>query len=124
VTETIQTSNATLGTVLGATSVTGLPLSTRNYTNLLALSAGANASVNNAMALGRGSQDIAVNGAGTGQNNFLMDGASVVNFASLGTTGDATAFHVGLGIPSPDSRTRHTQFCRRYRLETVPTLRV
>ncbi len=50
--ETVQTANSTLGTVVAATMATSLPLNTRNYTNLLGLSAGANASVNNASALG------------------------------------------------------------------------
>jgi hypothetical protein len=40
--ETVQTSNATLGTVISTRTVTDLPLNTRNYTNLLALSAGVN----------------------------------------------------------------------------------
>ncbi len=39
--ETVQTSNATVGTVMTSQTVTSLPLTTRNYTNLLGLSAGA-----------------------------------------------------------------------------------
>src|SRR5215831_10650193 len=77
--ETIQTSSSTLGTVLASREVSDIPLSTRNYTNLLSLSAGANASVNNATALGKGSQDIATNGSSTGQNNYQMDGVAINN---------------------------------------------
>ena len=102
VAETVQTTNATLGTVVNSASLTGLPLNTRNYTNILALSAGANASVNNATALGKGSQNIAVNGATQSQNNFMMDGASIMVFGSQGNTGEAGSY-AGLGIPSPDS---------------------
>lgn len=39
--ETIQTSNATVGTVMNSQTISDLPLTTRNYTNLLALSTGA-----------------------------------------------------------------------------------
>ena len=60
--ETVQTSNATVGTVMTSGTVTDLPLTTRNYTNLLGLSAGANVAVYNAAGLGKGTQDISVNG--------------------------------------------------------------
>src|SRR5437867_1790272 len=43
--ETIQTTSSALGTVATAVTITELPLSTRNYTNLLANSTGANATV-------------------------------------------------------------------------------
>jgi len=100
--ETIQTSNATLGTVMGSQTVSGLPLTTRNYTNLIGLSAGANSSVFNATALGKGLQDVAVNGAPATSNNFQMDGASIVNSQAPGNAGDTNGF-VGFGIPNPDA---------------------
>ena len=62
--ETVQTATSALGTVVGTETVTELPLNTRNYTNLLAMSAGANAAVSNATSLGKASTLIAVNGAG------------------------------------------------------------
>src|ERR1700693_2271103 len=46
--ETVQTSSSALGTVVGGRTVTELPLNTRNYTNLLAMTAGAKTNVNNA----------------------------------------------------------------------------
>ena len=101
-TETIQTSNATLGTVMSSQTVSGLPLTTRNYTNLIGLSAGANSSVFNATALGKGLQDVAVNGAPATSNNFQMDGASIVNSQAPGNAGDTNGF-VGFGIPNPDA---------------------
>ena len=52
-----------MGNVVNSQTMTAMPLTSRNYTNLLGLAAGANASVFNAANLGRGSQDIAVNGA-------------------------------------------------------------
>jgi hypothetical protein len=59
--------------------VVDTPLSTRNFTDLLGYSAGANSNVNNATALGKGGDQIAVNGAANTQNNFLQDGVSVVD---------------------------------------------
>lgn len=100
--ETVQTTNATLGTVIDARQVVDLPLNTRNYTNLLALSAGVNATVNNATALGKGSQDFAVNGAGVAQNNFSMDGVSIQNFGGQGSTHEGGSY-TSFGIPSPDA---------------------
>ncbi len=61
--ETLQTQSSTLGTTVTSAQVTGLPLSNRNYTQLLTMAAGANVGVNNATAIGKGTQDISVNGA-------------------------------------------------------------
>jgi hypothetical protein len=100
--EAIQTASSTVGTVVGGGTAVALPLTTRNYTNLLALSAGANASVFNATALGRGAQDMAVNGAGTAQNNYQMDGVSIVDLASGNTLGESSSAPT-FGIPNPDT---------------------
>jgi hypothetical protein len=101
-TENIQTATSTLGTTVTSQTVTALPLNTRNYTNLLGLSAGTNASVNNATSLGRGAMDIAVNGATTAQNTYQMDGVSIVNLAGLGTQLEQGPYPT-FGIPNPDT---------------------
>jgi hypothetical protein len=100
--EAVQASNATLGTVVSTRTVTDLPLNTRNYTNLLALSAGVNSTVNNATAIGKGSQDFAVNGSSNAQNNFAMDGVSIQNYGGQGTTHEGGSY-TSFGIPSPDA---------------------
>jgi hypothetical protein len=100
--ETLQTASSSMGTVVGSATATSIPLTTRNYTNLLGLSAGANASVNNASALGRGGMEIAVNGASTAQNTFQMDGVSVVNYASNGVATESNTYPT-IGIPNPDT---------------------
>jgi len=100
--ETVQTTNATLGTVVSTQTVTDLPLNTRNYTNILALSAGVNSTVNNATAIGKGSQDFAVNGSSNAQNNFSMDGVSIQNYGGQGTTHEGGSY-TSFGIPSPDA---------------------
>jgi hypothetical protein len=100
--ETLQTQSSTLGAVIGQQAVTGLPLSSRNYTQILGLEAGANSNANNATALGKGTLDMAVNGNGTDQNNFQMDGISVVNAFGAGVARDC-GIYVGIPISNPDA---------------------
>ena len=107
--ETIQTASSALGTVANARTVTELPLNTRNYTNLLTLSAGANASVTNASFIGKGATLIAVNGGGTAQNTYLQDGTPINNWFSFNTGAEGVEFG-SFAIPfptrSPNSRFR------------------
>ncbi len=100
--ETVQTATSTLGTVVGARAVTSLPLTNRNYTQVLALSAGVSASVNNAATFGKGTADMAVNGANVNQNNYQMDGVNIDNFAGNNLSQDA-GIYAGIGIPNPDA---------------------
>ena len=100
--ETLQTSSSTLGTTVTSATVTALPLSNRNYTQILGLAAGANSGANNATAFGKGTQDISTNGADPGQNNFQMDGVAINNIANPGTSADS-GIYAGIGIPSPDA---------------------
>jgi len=101
-TEVLQTATSTLGNTVGSRTVTALPLSSRNYTQILALSAGTNTTANNATALGKGTQNMSVNGNDPGQNNFQMDGVNITNFANSGSANDASLY-AGVGIPNPDS---------------------
>jgi hypothetical protein len=98
--ETVQTASSTLGTVVGERSVTGLPLTARNYTQIISLAAGVSAAVNNASAAGNGSQDVSVNGMDPSHNNYQMDGVSIT---PIGGGGPAQGFYSGIGIPSPDA---------------------
>ncbi len=100
--ETVQTENSALGTVANARVITELPLNTRNYTNLLAMSAGANASVTNAAYIGKGATFIAVNGGGTAQNTYLQDGVPINNWFSFNTGGEGVEFG-SFAIPIPDA---------------------
>jgi hypothetical protein len=65
--EILQTQSSTLGTTVGENVVTALPLSNRNYTQILGLSAGVNGTVNNATNFGKATNDFSVNGADPGQ---------------------------------------------------------
>ena len=98
----LQTADSTLGTTVGTRTVTELPLASRNYTQILSLSAGAAAAVNNATSFGKGTQDMSVNGNNSGQNNFQMDGVAINNIANRGSANDA-GIYGGIGVPNPDA---------------------
>ena len=99
--ETVQTQNATVGTLVGAQTVTTLPLSSRNYTQIIDLSPGVVVNVASAAAVGNGTQDINVNGNGSDQNNYMMDGATLTNYGSGG--GAQSGNFPGIAIPNPDA---------------------
>jgi hypothetical protein len=98
----LQTADSTLGTTVTSQQVVGLPLSNRNYTQLLSMAPGAQAGVNNATALGRATMDISVNGVDPQNNNYQMDGVSIVNTANTGSANDS-GIYTGIGIPNPDA---------------------
>jgi len=97
----LQVENATLGTVVDGSVIRDLPLTNRNYTQVLTMSAGITGDLNNAATLGKGTPDVYVNGASSISNNFHMDGADVNNFGS-GRAGDFVQ-QAGIPIPSPDA---------------------
>jgi hypothetical protein len=100
--EALQTENATVGTLLGSQTVTTLPLSTRNYTQLLSMSPGVAANVTNATTLGTGSQDVNVAGFGMGDNNYLMDGSTITSWIDS-QAAQLNGNYAGIGIPNPDA---------------------
>ena len=61
-------------------AVKELPLSTRNFTQLLALSPGTSGPLNDAGSLGRGTQNISSGGARLGSNAVYIDGVFKANF--------------------------------------------
>src|SRR6202040_3258330 len=77
----VETTAATTGEPLGNITITGLPLATRNFQQLLTLSAGASSDLTNASQLGRGQVFIHVNGGREDNNNYLIDGISVADYA-------------------------------------------
>ncbi len=99
--ELLQTTNATLGTTVQGRTIQALPLTERNYTQVLTMSPGVSGDVNNAATLGRGTIDVYVNGASNISNNFVMDGADINNFGS-GRGGDFVQ-QGGIPIPNPDA---------------------
>src|SRR5579863_821271 len=100
--EALQTQSSTLGTTVDSKAVVELPLSNRNYTQIVGLSAGVDAGINNATQFGKGTQDYSVNGADPGQNNYQMDGVAINNSANSGSSNDS-GIYAGIGIPNPDA---------------------
>jgi hypothetical protein len=100
--ETIQTATSSLGSLIGEQTMGSLPLTNRNFTQILDLSAGTSTGVNNAADLGRGTNDISVNGNDTGSNNFQMDGAGMNNYIHTDTNNDGF-YAAGVSIPNPDA---------------------
>jgi Carboxypeptidase regulatory-like domain len=98
----VDTATSTLGTLVSGNSITALPLTSRNYTQVLDMSAGVSADVNDAASLGKGTQLTSVNGANPSQNNYQMDGVAINNAGNLGNGRDQSVA-AGIGIPSPDA---------------------
>jgi hypothetical protein len=87
--ELVQTGSPTLGRVADARIVEGLPLVTRNFTQIIGLSPGVSADVTNAGELGRGSGGtggINAHGDRSYDNNFQMNGVGVNDIFAQGTT--------------------------------------
>lgn len=62
------------GTLVDQKTITAVPLNTRNFTQVLSMSSGSAADVNNAGTLGRGTQSVNVNG-NTTAGGYTIDGA-------------------------------------------------
>lgn len=100
-TEAIQTENVTNGGVVSGQEITSLPLVSRNYTQVINLSPGVVANAATASAIGNGTQDVSANGSTANQNNYSMNGSSVVNYVS-GMAAQEGSFP-GIAIPNPDA---------------------
>jgi hypothetical protein len=103
----VQTDNSALGRVVNESTVTGLPLVTRNFAQIAGLSPGVAVGVYNAGELGMGgtalsqiapsNDGIFVHGARSYDNNFLLDGVSVSDVQGSGSGSG------GIPLPNPDS---------------------
>ena len=78
----IQRDGPQLGRIVEARAVSELPLATRNFTQLLALSPGTVTGLPDHTSLGRSSQNVSVNGARVTQNNFEINGVDANNLAT------------------------------------------
>ena len=70
----ISVATSSTSTVVDAKTITAVPLTTRNLTQLLSMSSGSAADVNNAGTLGRGTRNVNVNG-NTTAGAYTLDGA-------------------------------------------------
>jgi len=91
----IQQDGPQLGRVVDARAVSELPLATRNFTQILALSPGTSVSLPDNTALGRNSQNVSVNGARVTQNDFEINGIDANNL----TTNAAAS----VAVPAPET---------------------
>ena len=99
--QTVQTDSATLGGVVATKTISDLPLVTRNFTQIMGLSAGISAPVTNAAALGRGFGSIYSNGQNDISNTFQIDGVTVNDFGGGSASGGT--FFGEIPTPSPDA---------------------
>ncbi len=100
--EIVQSRSNTLGRVVDSRAVEGLPLVTRNFTQIIGLSPGITTDVTDAGALGRGTGGTSppnAHGNRSYDNNFQMNGLGVNDIFSQGTTSG------GVPIPNPDTIT-------------------
>jgi len=100
--EAIQTTSSALGTIANSRTVTELPLNTRNYTNLLAMSAGVSGNVSNATQIGKGATNMMVNGANNNQNTYLLNGMVENSFTATSSVSDGV-FIGNFAMPNPDA---------------------
>jgi outer membrane receptor protein involved in Fe transport len=101
--ESLQTESSAVGGVVGERALTSLPLATRNFTQILDLSSGVSASVNDATQVGPGNQSIYVNGTGDISTNYEMDGVDITTFMTSSTTDPFGGLFGAPPIANPDS---------------------
>src|SRR5436853_2152354 len=70
-----QTATSSNGTLVDSKTITAVPLTTRNFTQVMSMASGSAAAVNNAGLIGAGSQDVNVNGS-IAVGLYTVDGAA------------------------------------------------
>ncbi len=81
--------------------MTSLPLTSRNFTEILQLNPGVASNLPNAASLGKGTVDVNVNGARVSDNGYQLDGQDALNLQVQGSTGILA--ESGVSIPNPDA---------------------
>jgi len=97
-----QLESSTLGGLVDDTAIQALPLSSRNYTQILGLSPGVVVDLPLAVALGNGTQNVASDGATPTANNIQFNGIDANNLAENSAAGAESAI-LGVAVPAPDS---------------------
>ena len=100
--ETVQLESSTLGGLVNDRAVQALPLSSRNFTQIMGLAPGVEADLPTATALGSGTQKVASNGATPTANNIQFNGVDANNLVES-SAATAQTFEVGVAIPAPDT---------------------
>lgn len=97
----LQLTSSSLGSVVESELLNGVPLSSRNFTQILSLSPGVASPVADAGAFGRNSVNISANGARPWDNGVVLNGLSADNPMSQGF--DDTNDKTGVPVPAPDA---------------------
>jgi hypothetical protein len=97
-----QLESSRLGGVVDQTAIRSLPLSNRNYTQILGLAPGVVVDLPNAANLGHGTQNVASNGATPVSNNLQFNGIDANNLYE-NSASNAESSIVGTAIPAPDT---------------------
>jgi hypothetical protein len=110
----LQTENSALGDVIDSHSIGSLPMVTRNFGEILNLSAGVSTSLVNASSVGRGDSSGEggvgsssagakdVNGGHAYDNNFMVNGMQVNDQFAVGVFGGINQTG-GFAVPNPDT---------------------
>jgi hypothetical protein len=93
--------SSTLGGLVDETAIQMLPLSNRNYTQILGLSPGVVVDLPNATALGNGTENVASDGATPLSNNIQFNGLDANNLAENSAANAEN--DTGTAIPAPDT---------------------
>jgi Carboxypeptidase regulatory-like domain/TonB-dependent Receptor Plug Domain/TonB dependent receptor len=101
--ELVQTESASLGRVIEGNTINALPLANRNFSQILALSAGVIVELPNAANLGASTQNVSVNGAKATANNFQFNGIDANNISENSFAGEAFAPETGIAVANPDT---------------------
>jgi hypothetical protein len=99
--EMAELESSTLGRAVEDESIQALPLSSRNFTQILALSPGVIVALPDVRTLGRNSQNVTSNGAKTTSNNVQFNGIDANNLSQNSAKNDGE--EVGTAIPAPDA---------------------
>src|ERR1700678_2064368 len=94
--------SSTLGGLVDESAAQALPLSSRNYTQILGLSPGVVVDLPSASVLGNGTQNVASDGATPTSNNIQFNGVDANNLAENSAV-TAETFEAGTAIPAPDA---------------------
>jgi hypothetical protein len=100
-TELADTQSSSLGRAVDQKAIEALPLSNRNFTQILSLSPGVVVGLPDATALGRGTQDVTANGSKTTANNIQFNGLDANNLSQNSAASDGE--EVGVAVPAPDT---------------------
>ena len=91
----VKSNGPELGRIVDSRTIAELPLSTRNYTQILSLSPGTATYLPDSTAVGRNTQTISVNGARMTQNNVQLNG---IDANTMGTSAA-----INIAVPAPES---------------------